>query len=250
NSNGTRIYVADTGNNRIQMFSNGNWSVFAGLGTGLNQVRAPQGVALDTQGNLYVADTGNNRILRFTGGVPGTATVVAGFGTGLKQVKSPQGIAVDTALRLFIADAGNSRVLRIDAANSGTGGSGTIIARTGTSTNPGQVRAPQGVAVDDDLNLYVADTGNNRLLKFAGGTPGTASVLAGLGSGIGSVRTPEGITLSRFPTGTLSGELSLIVGDTGNNRLQGRWLSTNTPWQLLGGNGNGAGQFSSPGKIR
>lgn len=249
-SNGSRIYVADTGNNRIQMFSNGSWSVFASLGTGLNQVRAPQGVALDTQGNLYVADTGNNRLLRFTGGVPGTATVLAGFGTGLKQVKSPQGIAVDTAFRLFIADTGNSRVLRIEAANTGAGGIGTLIARTGTSTNPGQVRAPQGVAIDDDLNLYVADTGNNRLLKFAGGAPGTVSVLAGLGSGIGSVRAPEGITLSRFPAGTLSGGLSLIVGDTGNNRLQGRWLSTNTPWQLLGGNGNGAGQFSSPGKIR
>ncbi len=248
---GQRIYVADTGNNRLEWSTDGGvtWALFASIGSGLNQVRAPQGLALDPDGNLYVADTGNNRVLRFDGGVPGAATVLLTNGSTLTQVRTPHGLAVDTAFNLFVADYGNNRVLRVAGADQ-PGPVVTLIASLGSSSS--QVRQPQGVGVDTAGNLYVADTGNNRVLQFVGGNPGPATVLATIGSGLGFVRLPEGVTVSMFTAGPLAGISFLSVGDTANNRIVGRPVDTAT-WQLVGAPnnvGSAIGQFRSPSKIR
>ena len=82
------LYIADTVNNRIRKVSNGVITTVAGNGTccfsGDNgpatsaQLYGPQGVAVDSAGNLYIADTGNNRIRKVSNGV---ITTVAGNGT-------------------------------------------------------------------------------------------------------------------------------------------------------------------------
>ena len=82
------LYIADSGNNRIRKVSNGVITTVAGNGTagfsGDNgpatsaQLNYPQGVAVDSAGNLYIADTGNNRIRKVSNGV---ITTVAGNGT-------------------------------------------------------------------------------------------------------------------------------------------------------------------------
>ncbi|MBI4748109.1 MAG: hypothetical protein HY774_06440 [Acidobacteria bacterium] len=248
---GQRIYVADTGNNRLEWSTDGGvtWALFASIGSGLNQVRAPQGLALDPDGNLYVADTGNNRVTRFDGGVPGFATVLLTNGSTLTQVRTPHGLAVDTAFNLFVADYGNNRILRVAGADQ-PGPVVTLVASLGSASN--QVRQPQGVGVDNAGNLYVADTGNNRVLQFAGGNPGPATVLATIGSTLGKVRLPEGVTVNLFTVGPLAGISFLSVGDTANNRIVGRPVDTAT-WQLVGAPnnvGSAIGQFRSPSKIR
>src|SRR5207247_7364234 len=62
------VYVADEGNNRVQMFSLGGVFVLAwgATGTGNGQFDAPVGIALDHAGNVYVADSSNNRVEKFS----------------------------------------------------------------------------------------------------------------------------------------------------------------------------------------
>ncbi|MBX7223884.1 MAG: NHL repeat-containing protein, partial [Blastocatellia bacterium] len=172
---GMRVYVADTGNNKVIYSTDGgaSWADFATAG-----LVGPQGLALDASGHLYVSNTGANQVLRYDENTPlGTPTVLASGGTGAGQVTSPRGLAIDSSNRLFIADQGNSRILRIPSAN-GTPGTTFQVAGTGVGAAPfGQVKNPEGVAVDNAGNLYVADTGNNRVTRFAGGNNGAATVL-------------------------------------------------------------------------
>lgn len=252
-ASGQRIYVADTGNNRIQWSTDGgaSWATFASVGAGLDQVRAPQGLAYDPQGNLYVADTGNGRVLRFDGGIPGFGVVIATNGAGSGQVGSPRGLTIDLSFRLFVADESNSRILRINNANTVTSSTtGVIVASRGVGLN--QVQNPQGIAIDTTGTLYIADTGNSRVVRFLNANPSNATAMALTGSLLGQVNRAEGVTVSLFATGPFAGMPFLVIGDTGNHRIQGRFVSTGG-WTLVGtpnGNGTAVGRFRSPSKIR
>ncbi|MBI4748124.1 MAG: hypothetical protein HY774_06515 [Acidobacteria bacterium] len=250
---GQRIYVADTGNNRIQWSTDAGvtWADFATNGTATNQVKAPQGLALDTNGNLYVSDTGNGRVMRFNGGVPGFGTVIASNGAASGQVGSPRGLAVDSTFRLFVTDETNSRILRINNANTVVAAtSGTVIATAGTGMN--KVQNPQGITIDSNGTIFVADTGNSRILRWINANPANATALALVGSQLGQVNRPEGVTVTQFATGPFAGGPFLVVGDTSNNRIQGRFIPTGQ-WNLVGSPnniGSGVGQFRAPSKIQ
>jgi DNA-binding beta-propeller fold protein YncE len=249
---GRTIYVADLGNSRIQWSRDGGatWAVFA------TSVRS-HGIALDRDGNLYVSDTLDSRVLRYDRGVPGTPVLLATPGSGAGQVREPHGLAIDCSMTLYIADMNNSRILRIavaDIVNAPNAGVG--VAGPGSGLNPGQVFKPHGVAVDGSGKLYVADTGNSRILYFAGALPGPATVLCATGVQLGQVQKPEGVTVSAFGVGPLAGGPSVLVSDTSNNRIQGSRLPANAgSWMLVpppagGGLGAGVGQFMAPSKIR
>ncbi|HNG94199.1 MAG TPA: hypothetical protein PLB32_15460, partial [Acidobacteriota bacterium] len=128
--------------------------------------------------------------------------------------------------------------------------SGAMIATLGTALN--KVKNPQGIAIDGNGTLFVADTGNSRILRWINANPNNATTLALTGSSLGQVNQPEGVTITQFVTGPLAGSPLLVVGDTANNRIQGRPLPTGG-WTLIGapnGIGSGVGQFRSPSKIR
>ena len=94
------VYVADTGNDRVQRFDGTAWSVVAGT-----TFNAPRGVWVDASGRLLVADTGNDRLIRLSG-----ATWSA-VGSGLSRPEAVSGFGTS----LYAADTGNSRVLKLDA---------------------------------------------------------------------------------------------------------------------------------------
>ncbi|MDQ3903560.1 MAG: PQQ-dependent sugar dehydrogenase [Thermoproteota archaeon] len=107
------VYVADTDNNRIQVFSGNGTSLakWGSYGSTNGTLKSPQGIAVDpSSGKVYVADTANNRIQVFSG----NGTFLAkwgGYGRNEGQMRSPEGIAVDQQGNVYVADTANNRIL-------------------------------------------------------------------------------------------------------------------------------------------
>ena len=183
------IFISDNGNNRIRRVDakTGNMSTFAGngvVGTSgdggaatLAHLNSPEGLAVDSAGNLYIADTDNNKV-RMVNAQTGIITTVAGntFGSGgfsgdggqavsgTVLLNKPQGVAVDAGGNIYIADRTNSRIRMVNAKT----GIITTIAGNGRFAYTGDgglatsaaLNFPDDVAVDSVGNVYVADYGN------------------------------------------------------------------------------------------
>src|SRR5712692_7888633 len=176
---------------------------------GINMVDAgtlssPNALAIDSEGHLFVSDTSNNRVLGWKSaasfqndtaadlwlGQP-TAQHSNPLGIGVKGFVFPLGLAVEPATgNLFVADLGNNRVLRFpkpfanpsrvepDAVygqpdfNTRAANSSGITAST--------MNGPRGMAFDHSGNLWVADSGNHRILRYPASALSTASPAADL----------------------------------------------------------------------
>ncbi len=175
------LYFADSQNLRVRRINGqgilgtvaGTGQVSPAPGTQAISVRLglPNAVAFDSKGNLFIADTSANRIRRVS--PDGTMVTIAGTdaaslagddGPASKALLSgPTGIAVDTDDNLYIADTGNSRIRRITVA-----GQISTVAGAGVSTSDGpaansKLDQPMGVAVGRNGNVYIAETGSNRI---------------------------------------------------------------------------------------
>jgi RHS repeat-associated protein len=154
---GEKMYVADRGNNRIIEGEKGSYvRRFGTVGSGNGQLSKPQGLALDSKGNVWVADTGNNRVEEFTG----EGAYVAAYGTvgtGNGQFSKPQGVAVDNEGNVWVADTGNNRVEVLSS-------TGVYIQQFGTvGAGSGQMKEPTDVTTDTAHHVYVLDAGNGRV---------------------------------------------------------------------------------------
>jgi sugar lactone lactonase YvrE len=213
----------------------------------------PSGVVADPSGNLYIADDGNCRVRKVTAST-GTITTFAGNGlcgyTGdggrrwpatERTAGYPAGVALDSAGNLYIAAetaSAKSRRLpallqhwraRIVPGYSGDGGPATSAATFGY---------PEAVAVDSAGNLYIADTGNNRIRKVTFST-GIITTVAGNGtagySGDGVAATS---TELNYPSGVaLDGAGNIYIADIGNSRIRKVTVSTGLI-STVAGNGN------------
>jgi uncharacterized protein (TIGR03437 family) len=199
------VYVADTGNNRVcKITPTGGLTVIA------SQLKAPQAVAVDSAGNVYIADTGNNQVLKLS--AAGTSAAVAqalapaglaidpsgtlyiSESTGISKLpiggtlttvldglNDPGGLAVTAAGNLVVAETGNQRVLLVQ------GPVATPIAGTGTAGFSGDggpataaaLDAPEGIALDGQGNIWIADSGNQRIrmLTLSGSPTGVVSAV-------------------------------------------------------------------------
>jgi sugar lactone lactonase YvrE len=245
------VYVADTGNSTIRqlVFTNGNWQVSTIAGTptipgsadgtnGLARFRNPQGIAVDSTGNVYVADTGNSTIRSLVpAGTNWMINTLAGSAEtngssdGLNHLAyfdNPQGIAVDHNGNLYVADTLNDTIRMV--VPSGTNwvvstiaGSPGIIGTNDGSNSLAQFYNPEGITVDGaGKNVYVADTTNDIIRKLTlVGTNWIVTTIAGLAGYAGSTDgmnsnsrfdDPGGINLDSFG--------NLYVADTGNNTIR------------------------------
>jgi DNA-binding beta-propeller fold protein YncE len=163
------IYVADTGNHRIQAFGREGKFVLSwgSQGTGQAQFNEPWGIAVAPNGTVYVADTWNHRIQIFSsiGKFQGEFGSFANVQQGDPQAEpgkfwGPRDVAVDAEGNIYVTDTGNKRVEKFTATGEflqAWGGGGII---------PGAFEEPVGIDIDREGNIYVADTWNHRVQKF------------------------------------------------------------------------------------
>jgi glucose/arabinose dehydrogenase len=176
------VYVSDAGeSNRVRKVTpQGSVETLAGGREGFADgagaaasFNTPSAVALDAAGNLYVADTGNNRVRKVT--PEGVVTTLAGDGAaGFREgpaaqarFDAPVGVAVDKEGSVYVADTYNDRVRVVtkEGLVRTLAGSGSPAYADGAGEGA-SFDTPCGVAVSDAGEVYVADTGNDRLRKI------------------------------------------------------------------------------------
>ncbi|UJR11025.1 hypothetical protein I4U23_015209 [Adineta vaga] len=137
-----------------------------GQGSALYQLVTPWHVAIDRNHTLYIADSGNNRVLKWVLNTPEGILVAGGngYGNDTNQLKSPRSLLIDDEMNiLYIADTYNDRIVRV-AMDDGTV---TIIAGgNGQGNAAHQLSHPNGLAFDNQGNLYVSDYENHRIQLF------------------------------------------------------------------------------------
>jgi DNA-binding beta-propeller fold protein YncE len=160
------LYVADSGNHRVQKFdSEGGFVAELGsLGDGQGEFNEPWGLAVDSEGNLYVADTWNNRIQKFDHDL----NFLMQWGQPVSDVSNPEpygfwgprDVTTDAEGNVWVADTGNSRVLKFDS-------DGTFLASLGEpGSEPRQLREPVGIEIAPNGDIFVADAWNRRIQHF------------------------------------------------------------------------------------
>ena len=223
NSSGV-VYIADQNNDRIQaVVSSGNIVTVAGIAVpGFNadglpatstQIFSPGNIAIGPDGSVYFADKGNQRLREIRSDQ--TIATVA-------QMKA-SGVAVDTLGVIYVADADLHQVFRIDRAGHQDVIAGTGVAGFGGDGGPAlsaQLNSPGGIAVDRKGNIYIADTGNNRIRVIT--LDGTIHSVAGNGvadfDGDGG---PALAALLNAPNALVVDSAGNIwIADTGNNRVR------------------------------
>ena len=241
-SNGDLI-IADAGNNRIFRISNGILTTIAGNATvpgSLNPqpaksatLNGPTGVTADSIGNVYFCELGTSSLRMID--PKGNLTQLAGPGSSLGYtLLSPTGLAIDSLFNIYIIEAGRISMYTPASPLSGNpasiqaiAGDITQKAASGTGDNGPPLSAgmnPRGVAVDDNGNIYLADSlltlnfnnrlrfiSNNIITTYAGGNLPTGAGDAGPATS-SQLYFPQAVAIS--PQGTV------YIADTNDNRIR------------------------------
>lgn len=262
------IYVADAGDDVVwKVQTNGTISVFAGTGVAgyggdggpatAAQLNVPLGITVDAAGNVYFADSNNMVVRRVS--TTGIITTVAGNGSETENGDGgpatsagliyPRGVAFDSAGNLYIAD--DYRVRKVAAtgvittvAGNGVSGTGTVpFAGDGGPATSAPLNGPAGILIDAAGNLYVADSGDQRVRKVS--ATGIITTIAGGGTGgdggpatAASLNTPVGLALDSAG--------SLFIADNGTNTV--RMVSASGIISTVVGNGS-AGYSGNGGPV-
>jgi DNA-binding beta-propeller fold protein YncE len=163
------IYVTDTGNERVQVFTrDGNFvAAWGGYGSEPEQLIEPVGIAVGPDGLVYVADSGNARIAVFTpDGEPAAQWPVAGWPTpdptGLRPAFQPY-LAFDAEGNLYATASNAGQVVMLDR-------EGNLI-RNIVAAGSERLAQPIGVAVGPDGTVHVTDIGRDAVLEFVPPAP-------------------------------------------------------------------------------
>ena len=177
------IYVLNSGGNNITKFS----STGTSLGTFASGFNSPYGMAIDSSGNIYVADYGNNRVKKYNSGGTLQLTITT-------NISGPSNVAIDASGNVFVLNLTARNVTKynsagtyqstfktglsstsygfwVDGANNvyiGDSGNNkvTIYGPTGTTLTTITVTDPEGIVTDTNGNLYIASYSGNAVYKY------------------------------------------------------------------------------------
>jgi sugar lactone lactonase YvrE len=239
-------YWGDTGNNRVRKATSSTTGIITTVaGNGHNgysgdggpatkaQLSLPSGTAVDGKGDLFIADTGNDVVREVL--PTGIIKTYAGNGNCTQNVTgdgqlathaaicAPTGLALDSAGNLYIAQTGNNAIRKVNTAGiistfAGTGGRGST--GDGGPATMAKLSVPTGVAVDAVNDVFIADTGNNKVRAV--NTGGIIHTFAGTGtSGYNGDNKLATSAMLSGPSGLgIDGSGTVYISDTGNNRIR------------------------------
>ena len=182
------IYVVDSGNSRIVVFSprGSQINAFSGPGKGQGLLQDPVGLDIDQNGNVYVADKGNFRISIFS--ADGAFRKVIPLTVEDSEVAPVDVATMPDGRSLVVTGNKNHQVMVFDIDGS------LIRAWGGSGVNKSEFRYPATVAIDASASIYVVDVLNTRLQKF--GPQGEYLVQFGQwGVKPGELFRPKGVAL-------------------------------------------------------
>jgi len=261
----------------------GRWKIvetIGGPGSAAGEFACPGGLAVDAAGNLFVADAYNHRVQRIT--PSGDVHVIGRRGSGPGEFMNPQAVIAESSLGFSVLEQGGCRIQKFGPNAEWQGAFGF------RGRGRGEMLAPTAMARGPCGSLFVADTGNNRIIKWSPDDvcvdwfprPGDAPLMRPLGiavDGAGRIWVAE-TPRHRFlildalprPLGTLGregaqpGEFrepqglailpdgTIMVADTGNNRVQVLDRQGRPLQEIAGGPAGaraGAGPLNAPAAL-
>ena len=237
------VYVVDAGNWVVRKIDTvGVIHAFAGDNTGDNKcgggvptqvgLDTPQGVAVDSSGNVYIADPGCGMVFMVDAAGKNLRTIAGGLEANLTgdggpanntQLQFPVGVAIDSAGTIYIADFGANSVRTIDRGgviHTLAGNGAADYTGDGGPARAAALSSPESVAVDRAGNVYIADFGNNVIRQVD--TSGTIHTFAGSGTPgyagdegpavAAQLLGPEGVAVDSYG--------GVYIADTGNNVIR------------------------------
>lgn len=246
------LYFADRGNFVVRMVSAKDGSISTVAGTGSQSTKYPDpdldgeggpataanlgypvSVAVDSNGNLYIADFGTGSIREVNIGPLDTETPPVYIGdttihTIARFLQGPSGLALDSSGNLYFSESFNHTVSKMSI----TGGQPTVVAGIpGVPADSGDngyaiaayLNMPSGLALDSAGNLYIADSGNNRVRMIELLTTGYIRAIAGTigASGNTGDNGPATSATLSLPSGVaVDSAKNIYIADTGNSRVR------------------------------
>ncbi len=243
------LYIADSGNQRIRKLIPGGIIATVAGGSQNMPLLTPVAVAVDNFGDLFAADTSGVLHEATPGGawLPVAGTGLPGFsgdgGPASKaQIVAPRDLAFDLSWNLYVAD--DIRIRQINSSNviQTIAGDGFLHAvGDGGSATGAILNAPTGLALDRSGNLFIADTGTERVRMVS--AVGVISTFAGTGvAGFNGDLLPGPASSLYSPMGVLADIYgNIFIADTFNHRIRkGSLQSTISTFAGTGTGGDGA----------
>jgi DNA-binding beta-propeller fold protein YncE len=243
NAAGTRAYVSDEGNHRIQVFNTGTGTAtptwlqnIAPTADGQRLVDV-RGIDVAADGTLVASDEWDFAVKTFNAGTGAFTRRLFGTPPPVGGVNTPRGLDIDSTGRVFVSDWWNQRIGRW----SPTGTALSPFGFRGTTEEPGSINFAWDIAVQPGTDrVFVANRESHEIEVFT--RDGVFVTRWGVrGSENGRFLFPQGLDF--MPDG------DLVVADSGNDRIQRFSVAANGTgtWKATyGGPGTGAGQFSQP----
>ena len=272
----SRIFKVDT-STTLTVFAGNTVHGYSGDGSSATSatLNGPKGIAFDGAGNLYIADANNAAIRVVNTNSSGSTTVagvqiaagniatVAGNGTTCltagnspacgdggpalgPTLSGPSAVFVDASGNIFIADSGDNLIRKVDTSGiittvAGTGGacsSPTSVCGDAGLATSAQLNSPTSVFVDASGNIFIVDSGDNRIREVASSTKNISTV-AGTGTacssptaacGDGGAATSAQLNLTQYNSvlkGTyyyggifVDGSGNIYIADSSDNRIR------------------------------